>query len=97
MRLRVAWRATSRSMAFVSILSVLGLLRPSKPQPSFFKSTCVHIQPKLRFAVALDLRPELGEHFRNRMPMQRIGRPDEIRGAIVWLASDASTFCTGSE
>ncbi len=29
--------------------------------------------------------------------MGRIGRPDELRGVIVWLASDASTFCTGSE
>ncbi|KAJ7269553.1 hypothetical protein C8J57DRAFT_1322302 [Mycena rebaudengoi] len=30
-------------------------------------------------------------------PMNRYGRPDELRGVTLWLASDASTFCTGSE
>ncbi|PIL26874.1 hypothetical protein GSI_11054 [Ganoderma sinense ZZ0214-1] len=27
----------------------------------------------------------------------RIGRADELRGVVVWLASDASSFCTGSD
>ncbi|KAJ7269554.1 hypothetical protein C8J57DRAFT_1322306 [Mycena rebaudengoi] len=30
-------------------------------------------------------------------PMSRFGRPDELRGVTLWLASDASTFCTGSD
>ncbi|KAJ7269555.1 hypothetical protein C8J57DRAFT_1322308 [Mycena rebaudengoi] len=30
-------------------------------------------------------------------PMNRFGRPDELRGVTLWLASDASTFCTGSD
>ncbi|KAJ1304065.1 hypothetical protein OPQ81_008472 [Rhizoctonia solani] len=30
-------------------------------------------------------------------PFGRIGRPDELRGVVVWLASDASSFCTGSD
>ncbi|CCO36462.1 Bacilysin biosynthesis oxidoreductase BacC [Rhizoctonia solani AG-1 IB] len=33
----------------------------------------------------------------NRNTLGRIGRPEEIRGVAVWLASDASSFCTGSE
>ena len=30
-------------------------------------------------------------------PMGRIGESHELRGAVTWLASDASSFCTGSE
>ncbi|KAH9887344.1 sorbose reductase sou1 [Cubamyces lactineus] len=30
-------------------------------------------------------------------PMGRIGEPHELRGAVTWLASDASSFCTGSD
>ncbi|EIW51660.1 sorbose reductase sou1 [Trametes versicolor FP-101664 SS1] len=45
----------------------------------------------------LEKRPELLEKWCSNNPMGRIGRPDELRGATVWLASDASTFCTGSD
>ncbi|CAE6433828.1 unnamed protein product [Rhizoctonia solani] len=38
-----------------------------------------------------------GEAMRNQNPLGRIGRPDELRGVAVWLASDASSFCTGSD
>ena len=30
-------------------------------------------------------------------PMNRFGRTDELTGAILWLASDASGFVTGAE
>ncbi len=30
-------------------------------------------------------------------PMARYGRPKELCGAVLWLASDASTFVTGAE
>ncbi|KAJ7628000.1 hypothetical protein DFH06DRAFT_1006665 [Mycena polygramma] len=30
-------------------------------------------------------------------PMGRFGTTDELRGVTLWLASDASTFCTGSD
>ena len=30
-------------------------------------------------------------------PMKRFGSPNELTGAILWLASDASSFVTGSE
>jgi NAD(P)-dependent dehydrogenase (short-subunit alcohol dehydrogenase family) len=36
-----------------------------------------------------------GQEFLARTPMQRFGRLDELVGAAVYLASDASTFVTG--
>jgi len=55
-----------------------------------------HIYTKMT-AAYLDKQPHLLEKWSNLNPMGRIGRPDELRGVIVWLASDASTFCTGSD
>jgi len=48
-------------------------------------------------AAYLDKQPHLLEKWSKLNPMGRIGRPDELRGVIAWLASDASSFCTGSE
>jgi 3alpha(or 20beta)-hydroxysteroid dehydrogenase len=40
-----------------------------------------------------DMRPVLA----SKMPLGRIGRPDEVAELVVWLASDASSYCTGAE
>ncbi|KAH9848948.1 sorbose reductase sou1 [Lenzites betulinus] len=45
----------------------------------------------------LEQRPELLSRWQSNNPMGRIGRPDELRGVTAWLASDASTYCTGSD
>ena len=45
----------------------------------------------------LDKQPELLEKWSKLNPLGRLGRPDELRGVVTWLASDASSFCTGSE
>lgn len=37
------------------------------------------------------------EKMTNEIPLGRLGRPEELRGVSVWLASDASSFCTGSD
>ncbi|GJE97088.1 sorbose reductase sou1 [Phanerochaete sordida] len=48
-------------------------------------------------AAYLDTQPHLLAKWASLNPMGRIGRPDELRGVVTWLASDASTFCTGSD
>jgi NAD(P)-dependent dehydrogenase (short-subunit alcohol dehydrogenase family) len=47
------------------------------------------------FARALWENPEILKQATSRAPLQRIGQPDEIAGAAVFMASDAGTFLTG--
>lgn len=61
---------------------------------------CVPTNDKFRermTAAYIDTQPHLLEKWSSLNPMGRIGRPDELRGVVTWLASDASSFCTGSE
>ncbi|KAI6022031.1 putative short chain dehydrogenase [Pisolithus marmoratus] len=44
-----------------------------------------------------DKRPDMLDNWSRLYPLGRIGRSDELRGVVTWLASDASTFCTGSD
>ncbi len=39
---------------------------------------------------------ERGESVIRQTPFKRFGHPDELKGALVWLLSDASQFVTGS-
>lgn len=54
------------------------------------------IHPSRMTAAILDEEPRLLE-ISSMNPLGRIGRSDELRGIATWLASDASSFCTGSE
>ena len=39
--------------------------------------------------------PDFREYIRSRIPMKRPGIPEELAGAVVFLASDASAYVTG--
>jgi 3alpha(or 20beta)-hydroxysteroid dehydrogenase len=41
----------------------------------------------------LDLRPIMAK----TSPMGRVGRPEEVAELVCWLASDASSYCTGAD
>lgn len=43
----------------------------------------------------LDENPQAREIITARHPMRRLGAPEEVAQAVVWLMSDASSFTTG--
>jgi 2-deoxy-D-gluconate 3-dehydrogenase len=45
-------------------------------------------------AATLD-RPDLGETLLSRIPMGRFGEPEDVAGAVVYLASSAAAMVTG--
>lgn len=44
---------------------------------------------------AIEREPAYAERAMRRVPMARMGRPDELVGAVVYLASEASSMVTG--
>ncbi len=41
-------------------------------------------------------RPAVDQHARDTLALQRVGEPHEIVGAALYLATDASSYCTGA-
>ncbi|EJC99852.1 NAD-binding protein [Fomitiporia mediterranea MF3/22] len=48
-------------------------------------------------ATVIGDQPHFLEQWKSESPLGRMGRPHELRGVAVWLASDASSFVTGSD
>jgi NAD(P)-dependent dehydrogenase (short-subunit alcohol dehydrogenase family) len=43
------------------------------------------------------ITPEREKTILDHTPMKRYGKPEELIGAVLWLASDAASFVTGAE
>lgn len=50
---------------------------------------------KTKFSEALWDNEAIMKRFLNRIPLKRVGNPDDIAGLAVFLASDAAAYCTG--
>ncbi|WP_420581666.1 glucose 1-dehydrogenase [Reichenbachiella sp.] len=50
---------------------------------------------KTKFSEALWSNDDLTKKFVKHLPLQRIGESDEITGLALFLASEASSYCTG--
>ena len=50
---------------------------------------------KTRFSEALWRDEQTRARFESRIPLGRLGQPDDLVGLAVYLASDASAYCSG--
>lgn len=93
-RWHARWHASSVSTKSASTLSALAIS---------IRSACAYVERRTKLIsfrmtkAFLQPQPELEKDWISQNPLGRLGSPDELRGVALWLASDASTFCTGSE
>jgi len=50
-----------------------------------------------RTELAESFSEELIKQWVEKIPMKRMARPDELQGVVLFLASEASSYCTGTD
>jgi 3alpha(or 20beta)-hydroxysteroid dehydrogenase len=84
----VASKFAVRGMTKVAALELAGAnIRVNSIHPGGVRTAMIDLVPGL----------DLGALVEPSIPMKRLGRPEEIAQLALFLASDESSYCTGSE
>jgi len=73
-----------------------GLVGLTKYLASYWSEKSVRVNALAFGSVTSTQSPYLTSQLESRIPMGRLARPDEYKGALIFLLSDASSYMTGS-
>ena len=81
----------------LSKLAVVGLTRgfASELGPDNINVNCIAPGPIDTESTRVTIDSQLLDHLVSRMPLRRLGTPQDLQGALVFLASGDSDFMTG--
>ncbi|CAN6608481.1 probable NADP-dependent mannitol dehydrogenase [Trichomonascus vanleenenianus] len=77
--------------------AVRHLMKSLAAEWAVHKIRCNSISPGYMDTALNRAYTTLFNEWKERTPMGRLGDPDELTGACIYLASEASAFCTGSD
>ena len=95
----VAGLRGQRNIGYVaSKFAVTGMTKAIALQLAKFNVRCNSVHPgAISTDMALGLGPSDVELLTNKTPMGRIGEPEEVAEAVMFLLSDAASYLTGAE
>ncbi|KAK9474054.1 uncharacterized protein V1510DRAFT_413484 [Dipodascopsis tothii] len=77
---------------------VIHMMKTFAAEWARFGIRCNSISPGyMHTGLLSSFEPALVQSWFDKTPMKRMGEPKELQGVAVWLASGASSFCTGSD
>lgn len=83
----------SSPMAYAAIKG--GIINLSRYLASYFGPKGVRVNNICPGGVFDDQNPRFVANYSKKTPMKRMGRPDEMAAAVLFLASDLSSYVTG--